>query len=339
MINNRAILFSPGPFGGAEKIVLTSTNELKSQLWLIKETRNPGPCNEFINLCNENGINPVIFNCRSQFDFKTLNEIKNYAKRSQIELVHSHGMKANFYNSLLPVKRVATQHGKTSHSLKTRFLEYIEHLALKRMKAIVCVSKQMFNTLPYKNKVLIENFLSFNNEKIKYSHCGNINLVAIGRLSPEKGIEDAITAISTLEDTYLTIVGDGSEKEKLIKMANGRHNISFVGFQKDITKFLLEADALIMPSHREGLPMILIEACSVGIPIIASQVGGIPDFLPDNELLFEAQNIKQISEKILLFKKDRDAQNDKAKHFATIVKENYSKTKWIEHTIDLYNNL
>lgn len=339
MTKKTSVLFSPGPFGGAEKIVLTSTKELKSELWLIRETRNPSPCNEFINRCKEIDIDPIVFECRSQFDLKALKKIKEYAKINHISLVHSHGMKANFFNTFLPVIKVATQHGKTSHSSKTRLLEFIEHQALKRMDAVICVSKEMFEKYLFNKKVLIENFLSFESTKKNYTDKGTINLVAIGRLSPEKGINDAILAINSLEDIYLTIVGDGSEKNKLIKMAEGRQNIRFVGFQKDVTKYLLDADALILPSHREGLPMVLIEACSVGLPVIASNVGGIPDFLQNNELLFEPLKTKEIKEKILLLKKDRKRYNEEAKSFSNIVKHNYSRAKWIELTEDLYNNL
>lgn len=338
-MTNIAILFSPGPFGGAEQVVLKSTKELDAIIWLIKETRNPAPCDEFIKRCEDEGLSYNIFECRSQFDRQTINEIKDKIKKTGILLIHSHGMKANFFNSLLPVKRVATQHGKTSHSFKTRILESIEHISLKKMDQVICVSEKMYLNVNYKHKTLIDNFLSLNFNKTNHKDSGSINLVAIGRLSPEKGIADVVEAINTLEDVYLTIVGDGSEMIPLKSMSKNRSNISFVGFHKDISKFIQQADALIMPSHTEGLPMTLIEATAASLPVIASNVGGIPSLVHKNGLLFEAKNIQDIREKILLFKSKRKLINEQAKIISENVKEKYSKDKWVKLTKKLYSNL
>ena len=197
----------------------------------------------------------------------------------------------------------------------------------------------MHGQLTYKNKILIENYLSLETQKIKYSSGGSLNLVAIGRLSKEKAISDAIEAISRIENTYLTIVGEGPEKKKLQVMSHNRKTINFVGFQKDISKYLKEADALIMPSHREGLPMTLIEACAAGLPVIASQVGGIPDFLEDNSLLFTPNDLTDIKSKIIEFKNNRNKYNEKAKFFADIVKKKYSIQKWLEKVEMYYKSL
>tara|TARA_Y100000385_G_C13036038_1_gene613044 strand:+ start:369 stop:1388 length:1020 start_codon:yes stop_codon:yes gene_type:complete len=334
-----AKLFSPGPFGGAEQIVLKGSCSLNTLLLLIKETRNPIPCEKFIERCIEDGLNYIVFECKSQFDLLTLKNLKETITKHNITLIHSHGMKANFYNSLLPVKRIATQHGKTSHSIKTKLLEYIEHLALRRMDSVICVSKKMYNNLKYQKMVLIENFLSFKQIKLNHKVEGNINLVAIGRLSTEKGIADAIKATNQLEDVYLTIVGQGPEEDNLKQLAVNRSNISFVGFQKDISKFIDQADAIIMPSHTEGLPMTLIEASAAGLPIIASNVGGIPSLVHKNGLLFDSKNIDDIKRKILIFKKNRSMFNEEAIKYSANVQKQYSLSKWIEETLKLYNSL
>lgn len=340
--NHTAILFSPGPFGGAEQVVLSGIQSLAGVgLWIIEESRNPKPSFEFISRCTELGIKFKRFTCRSKFDTGTLRELNDEARANSIRLIHSHGMKANLFNSMLPVKRIATQHGKTSHNLKIRLLESVEHLALRRMDRVVCVSESMFAASGYRDKVLIENFLSNTVRKDHYSTGGRIRLVCIGRLSFEKGIADLIHAIKGLpgEDISLTLVGDGNQMAHLKGISSGMENIEFVGFRKDISPYLIAADALVMPSHREGLPMTLIEATAAGLPVLASNVGGIPTLVRENGYLFEARNIAEIRQTIMKFKANRNDLNDRAKSHRQTVSRRYSLDSWVKSTTDLYNSL
>lgn len=336
-----AILFSPGPFGGAEQVVLTSSRSLEGiELWIIQESRNPNPSIEFQKRCAEVGIETKVFVCHSQFDRSMLGDLIREVKQQDIKLIHSHGMKANFYNSMLPAKRIATQHGKTSHNFKVRVLEWIEHLALKRMDQVVCVSKKMFDESNYKHRVLIENFLSVETEKKHYTPEGELKLVCIGRLSFEKGIADLIHALKMIpdENVSLTVVGDGNQMADLKEISSSMSNVRFEGFQKDIRNYLVEADALVMPSHREGLPMTLIEATAAGLPIIASKVGGIPNLVHENGYLFEPQNIDDIKNAIIVFKKNRRALNEAAKAYRETIRETYSLSHWLMKTNQLYAN-
>jgi glycosyltransferase involved in cell wall biosynthesis len=339
---NKAFLFSPGPFGGAEQVVLSGIQALEGVgLWIIEESRNPKPSIEFQKRCTELGIEFKKFTCRSKFDPATLRQLVAEVRADSIRLIHSHGMKANFFNSMLPVKRIATQHGKTSHDFKIRLLESIEHLALMRMDRVVCVSEAMFAASSYRNQILIENFLSLDVSKDEYSSDAGIKLVCIGRLSFEKGVADLIHAIKGLsgENISLTLVGDGNQMTHLREISSGMDNIEFVGFQKDIRPYLIAADALVMPSHREGLPMTLIEATAAGLPVIASNVGGIPTLVHENGYLFESRNIADIREKIIKFRANRNKLNEKAKFYRQTVRRKYSLDTWVKSTNGLYGSL
>lgn len=340
MTRKIVFLFSPGPFGGAERVILTGAQLIPNcEIWIIKESRNSAPANDFSQRCIEKKIISRQFSCSSRFDYKTFLELRKTIKEENIELVHSHGLKANFYNCFLPVIRIATQHGKTSHSLKVRALEFIEHLALKKMDAIICVSSQMFKQVSYPKKKLIENFLSFKMKKSHYSNQIPVKLVSIGRLSPEKGISDIVHIVKNDNTIELTIVGTGSEEARLRQAAQTSQNIKFAGFQEDVSPYLEGADALIIPSHREGLPMILIEACAAGLPILASNVGGMPSLVKENGYLFEAQSINSIKEAINNFLANREYINNQAKLASKRIQEEYSQQKWKEATLQLYESL
>jgi glycosyltransferase involved in cell wall biosynthesis len=340
MIKKIAYLFSPGPFGGAEQIVLKSVQALQIQhLWLIEESRNPSPCQEFAKRCHENGIAFTLIGCDYQFDSQTLKKLKKLIKQFEVDIVHSHGMKANFFNALLPVKKIATQHGKTSHSLKTRLLETIEAIALKRMNKLICVSRQMYELEKHPHKVLVENFLSMTFQTKIYQVNKILKLVYIGRLSKEKGLLDLWQALKKLQHIELTIVGEGQLLQQLQASRIESNTVRFVGFQKTIGGFLQEADALILPSHREGLPMIIIEAAAAGVPILASHVGGIPDVVGEAAILFKPEQPTEIVKSIELFNKSREIYNEKAKQLAPKIQERYGLTSWIKCMINLYQSL
>ena len=79
----------------------------------------------------------------------------------------------------------------------------------------------------------------------------------------------------------LWLVGDGPNFDKAKRQVSDlglEKNVKFWGLQSDVFKFLNEADVFVLPSKYEGMPMTLIEAMGSGMPIIASDVGGVPSY-------------------------------------------------------------
>lgn len=339
MNKNTTILFCPGPYGGAENIVLNGALELNARLWLIRETRNPRHCDDFERRCKTKGLTPEIFNCRSRLDISTLIKLRNMTKKTGVPFIHSHGLKANVYNSLLPTKRIGTQHGKTSHDTKARILELIEDIALKRMHALICVSKRLQEQYPKKRTFLVENFLTLMARKRDYRDSGGLKLLFAGRLSSEKGLEFLLKAIQGQPQIELTVVGEGPEKERLRAEYPSMLNVKYVGFQKDISPYLEDADALIMPSLREGLPLVGIEAVASGLPILASAVGAIPQLIKTNGLLFAPKDVEGIRSSIALFWENRKAFNHAANTNADNFRKKYSPQRWASETRNIYQRI
>ena len=111
---------------------------------------------------------------------------------------------------------------------------------------------------------------------------------AIGRLVPVKGmdlfLECAGELLRARKDLSFLIVGDGPERarlEQLVRSANLTGKVVFAGYQEDIHSFLSLVDVLVIPSRHEGIPTVLLEALAHGTPVVATQVGGIPEVVQD----------------------------------------------------------
>jgi len=117
-----------------------------------------------------------------------------------------------------------------------------------------------------------------------------IYLISIGRLVKRKGYDFLIKSLTKLNNKkiHVLIIGEGPEKENLIKLAqklNISNQIHFLGFVSEEKKFqyLLNSDIYILSSVHEGFGIVLQEAMQVGLPIIATDNGGQVDFVKNNE--------------------------------------------------------
>lgn len=139
--------------------------------------------------------------------------------------------------------------------------------------------------------------------KLHIVHCGidpalyaradrapGAHLVVVGRLAAVKGVAVLIEAMARLDipDLHLTLVGDGPERAALETLARDRGvkaRITFAGYKTsaEVARILSTADAFVLPSFAEGLPVVLMEAMATGLPVIATQIAGIPELVRDGE--------------------------------------------------------
>lgn len=352
-------IFTPGPIGGAERIIIAGLTELYRQglspeLLIIKEERVPQVTEAFIDLVKKTNIKYSVISSRKVFDPALLKELKKKLRTLKPKIIHTHGFKATFYASLVKpssCKFVVTHHGTTAHTLKVRMYEKLERVVMKRADAVIAVSKKMKADLiqhevPSSTIEVIENFLALTpTQRLKTN--SSPNFVFIGRLSPEKGCRYLIEGVSLLPkdlDFKMTIVGDGVEShllKEMVKQKNLQDKVKFLGFQANIIPILEHADAFIMPSMMEGQPLALIEACCMGIPALVSDVGGLPELIENqrNGLLFPPGEPESIKNSILEFLINQDDYILEAEQRRNYFIQRFSPVKWGESTISLYQRL
>jgi len=144
----------------------------------------------------------------------------------------------------------------------------------------------------------------------------NNYLLYFGRFSKEKGIDVLIKAMTLVNKKIkLKIVGNGPEKENLKKMVEKlkiNSQIQFLGYknQNELKEIIKNSLAVVAPSQwYENCPLSILEAFSFSKPVIASNLGGIPELVENKKtgFLFEPSNAKDLAEKInLLFVSEGD---------------------------------
>jgi glycosyltransferase involved in cell wall biosynthesis len=113
-------------------------------------------------------------------------------------------------------------------------------------------------------------------------------VVCVARLQPEKGIAELLEATASLVEGVpglaVVVAGAGPEHERLAAQVADRGlagTFLLLGHRSDVGRVLASADAFCLPSHREGLPLSLLEAMRGGLPCVATAVGGIPGLVQD----------------------------------------------------------
>lgn len=175
-------------------------------------------------------------------------------------------------------------------------------------------------------------------------------LLAAGRLTERKGFHTLIDALPKLVSVYPDLVcvifGEGPMEERLREQIDQRDltgNVILAGWTDRLRDWLSLSDVFVLPSHREGLPNVLLEAISMEVPFVATRTGGVPDLLHGAEqsggLLVEAKSARMLSsalETVL----DRSASfQEGVRRFAGVVREEYSVSKMVARHHSLYKDL
>ena len=164
-------------------------------------------------------------------------------------------------------------------------------------------------------------------------------IVYVGRLSREKGVETLIEALRSLRSLRLKIVGDGVDRQELERLAVGL-NIEFVGQRPaaETRRIVAESKALVSPSACwETFGLAAAEAMSVGTPSVVSNVGALPDIVQDGRFgeVFEAGNVEACAAAIkrLLSRPDYDEMCAAARHEA---ETKYSEEANYKRLMEIY---
>ncbi|NIR49305.1 glycosyltransferase family 4 protein [candidate division KSB1 bacterium] len=146
---------------------------------------------------------------------------------------------------------------------------------------------------------------------------GRRYLLFVGRLIRDKGIHELVQSFKNLAQRYadldLILVGEEDEKSKLraeLEQAGLLQRVVFTGIisQQDVARYMNVAEMLVFPSWAEGLPNAVMEAMAAGLPVVASDVGGIPEIVVNgvSGLLVSPRNVAALTKAVDLMLQNED---------------------------------
>ena len=151
----------------------------------------------------------------------------------------------------------------------------------------------------------------------------------VGRLSEEKGIDTVLSLAKVLPDIQFKIVGSGPDADRLHKLAHGLDNVELLGFRSgDALQELYDnATVVLIPSRvHENFPLITLEAMAAGKPIVASNVGGIPEIVEDHitGFLVHPLDIQAWTEALMRAFYDDHMQETMSRNARAVVEKDFS---------------
>lgn len=278
-------VLNTGKYSGAENVAITIINSLKGYIDATYVSPE-GPIKDFL---DENDI--------TYYPVKkiTITEVKNAIKQIQPDIIHAHDFTAGIICVATGTKVPIVNHiHNNSPWIKHYNLNsFIYAASCLRYKKILTVSNSVMDEYVFgrycKNKTeVIGNPVDIN--KIR-TLAGNVlekkyDIAFLGRLSSPKNPKRFIDIIANLKrklpDVKVIMIGDGELKSEVvshIENTNLQNTIKMVGFQKNPYAYLNQAKILLMPSLWEGFGLAAVEALALGIPVVCSNVGGLPDIV------------------------------------------------------------
>jgi len=232
-------------------------------------------------------------------------------------------------------------HGKTTGNLSKKY----EFNAIKSADAITVVSKEAFD---YYSKYgynvhQIPNAIDISSFPLKKDRRYNKQIIFVGRLSKEKGVNSLLKIAEKLKsDIHLIILGIGPEEKTIKHLMGNYQNIHYLGYQnKENTIALIRgSDILIQPSLVEGISSTILESMACKTPIITSNVGGNMELITNKEngFLTNPNDYEKILENIDLLLSDKQQINKITENAFKTVK-NYDWEFIGAKYLELYSSL
>ena len=177
---------------------------------------------------------------------------------------------------------------------------------------------------------------------------------AIGELHKNKGYEYLLEAFGNLARTVLAknvplvIIGEGEERQRLENLArtvlaknataSQTEKVFFLGQIPDASRYLKAFDVFALTSIKEGLPYVLLEAGLAGLPVVASDVGGISEIIESNKtgILTKPRNVAVVADSLTSLLGNAHLRQNLGTALQTSVTENFTVEKMLEKTIAIY---
>lgn len=300
--------------------------------------------------------------------FKHIFEVTKIIDREKPDIIHAHNDYFAFISAI--AARVSNVRPKPNviwsiHTIRSGMEHYVcDKYISTYFEALTAVSenikeeivkhgikKEQIIVLP--NAIEIEEKLlskEFRQEFLKkYNLDNGVKIIGtVSRLDPLKGIQYLIKGFKRVKeelgDVFLVVCGSGDYKKELELIVHEMglsENIIFTGFIRDRLNVINLFDIFVLPSSKEGLPISVLEALSIGVPVIATKVGGVPELIKNDDtgILISPYSEDEVSSALFKILKNPELREKIARNGKKFVQEKFNFTNIYKKIEKLYTEL
>ncbi|MEK7762044.1 MAG: glycosyltransferase [Nitrospirota bacterium] len=369
-INLAHIRDSSGLYG-AEQVILALAQHVDHKRFnflLVCLQDKTGSAQPLIQRAKELGIQVEVVAVSSAFDGKAVKALRTILRDRAIHILHTHDFKSTLFGMLssinMSVKRVATAHGSIKHSLKIRTSLFLEEQILQYMfDRTIAVAEDIQVQLRRKGfreeqVRLIPNGIDLSlfdsqlptvgKQDCRWVGKGAPVFGVVGRLVLDKGHVVFLNALSRIKQNHpkvhALIVGSGPLREEIqneIRRLGLEESVALCGVRDDMPAIYRQIDCIVIPSLREGLPYVLLEAMANKIPVVASRVGDIPRLIRHGEtgFLVPPENVDELQKHMTMVLEHPDLSTKLAESGYRLVREGFSATRMVNEVEEVYESL
>ena len=294
-------------WGGVEQFIETTSEELRRRgVGFVVLLLNEGLLAKRL---RDSALPVEVIRTVGKYDPTGALRIGRALRHHRIRIVHVHGYKASVLGGIAAklggLKLVKTEHGRLEPftgwgQLKMKMNLWLDEAFSRRfLDAIIFVSTDIQQSLAGRYRRIPQSVIYNAIQPVEDSGAtvsvprlepeDAFRIGIVGRLKPIKGHEVLLRALEQLahfSNLRLYIFGEGPTETALrvlCRESRIEDRVQFMGFQENIHGYLRQLDVLAMPSFHEGIPYAALEAMSLGVPLVASDVGGLHEIL-DHEV-------------------------------------------------------
>jgi glycosyltransferase involved in cell wall biosynthesis len=349
-------IVSPGEVGGLESVVLAlaegQTRRGHNVVVAVVSDREDGK-HPFTTALTAAGVRSVSFAVPVRAYVKERRLIKELCARENPDIVHTHGYRPDILHAASRLRRdfgtVTTLHGSSRVGGVSTLHEMLQLLVLRRFDGVIAVSRKLANELrgkavrPERLHVIPNAWgsrirIAERSEARRFLSLPAEGVVIgwVGRLIPIKGADVFLDAVRRLAGLPLTIsiIGEGTERARLehFVQANGLGDrVRFHGIVPDAGRYLSAFDVFVLSSRSEGTPVTLLEAMSANVPLVVTNVGGVPDVVRQAEaILVSPEDADGLARAVLSVLEDPSAASARAAAALQRLRTEFNLDDWID---------
>ncbi len=346
--------------GGAETYLYNVLDNLKEEISFHVICDHEGSAHtKLVDRCDDVSI----IRMRNVFDMRAARRIAAYCRDEEIDIVQTHFLRENYIAVLAKLFNPDIRIIWTIHLIQENngIVRFFNRIFSRFVDRIICVSRAVEDSLVKEGISRNKTQVIYNGVDTDYFKAGDSSireelsisedallLTTVSRFNRDKGHDFLIDVLDELknhmENFKVMLVGDGEEKhfiQRKVEKYGLENHVIFLGHREDIPEILSATDIYISPSEMEAISFSILEALSCGKPVMATEVGGVPEIFEKGDCgkLVPFGDVKTFAKAIVDLYNNRSEYKSIKSNCRGIVEQNFSQTNMIQETYNLYGKL